>query len=114
MSVVDELLAPVPPAQRAALEHIRALIHQTVPGAEEVMTYGMPGFKYRGKYLVAFSAFKDHLSLFPGAIPDTINHPELAHFKTSKGTLQFTVEQPLPDTLIKELLHIRVVAIDKT
>jgi len=111
MSVVDDLLATVAAPDRAALEHIRAVIHRTVPAAEEVMTYGMAGFKYRNKYLVAFAAFKDHLSLFPGAIPDDVD-PRLAAFKTSKGTLQFTVDTPIPDELIIELLRTRIEAID--
>jgi uncharacterized protein YdhG (YjbR/CyaY superfamily) len=69
MSVVDEYLDDLTPGNREELEYIRRLVNQTVPDAEEVITYGMPGFKYKGKYLIAYGAFKDHCSLFPGAEP---------------------------------------------
>ena len=69
MSVVDDYLKNLPEPQKAELERIRKIVKQTVPEAEEVISYGVPGFKYKGKYLITFAAFKDHLSLFPGSAP---------------------------------------------
>jgi len=111
MTVVDDYLADIPEPQRAGLERIRQIVHLTVPEAEELKTYGMPGFKYKGKYLVSFAAFKDHLSLFPGALPDDIA-ARLNEFVLSKGTIQFTVDKPVPTGIVKELLLRRVAAID--
>lgn len=108
MSVIDDYLKDVEPAQKAALERVRVIVRQTVPDAEEVITYGMPGFKYKKKYLIAFAAFKDHLSVFPAAGPVEALRDELSGFEQTKGSVHFTVEHPVPDELIKELLTIRV------
>jgi len=112
MSVIDDLLAPLPAAEKAELQRVRALIHTTVPGAKEVMTYGMPGFKYKGKYLISFGAFKDHLSLFPGAEAIQKLSSELGGYATSKGTVQFTIDHPIPDALIAAMLTMNVARID--
>ncbi|HSX14892.1 MAG TPA: DUF1801 domain-containing protein [Candidatus Saccharimonadales bacterium] len=113
MSVIDELLEKVPEAERAELERIRRIVHQTVPEADEVMTYGMPGFKYRGKYLVSFAAMKDHLSLFPGAAPIEALKDQLKAYDLSKGTIRFTLANPIPEKLIKQILNVRLKAIEK-
>ena len=64
----------------------------------------MPGFKYKGKYLLSFAAFKGHLSLFPGAEPVENLREELQPYRRSKGTIQFTVEQPLPEPLLRHII----------
>ncbi|WP_035871314.1 iron chaperone [Cucumibacter marinus] len=105
---VDSYLAKLPAAQREALEHVRAVIARTVPDAEEVISYGMPAFR-QGKTLVGYAAFKNHLSFFPmsAAVFDKLDG-DVAPFKTSKGTLQFTVETMLPDSLIEEMVRVRL------
>lgn len=80
------------------------MVHELCPDAEEVKTYGMPGFKYKGKYLLSFAAFKDHLSLFPGAEAPAQLEEKLTAYRRSKGTIQFTLEQPLPDDLLREII----------
>jgi uncharacterized protein YdhG (YjbR/CyaY superfamily) len=114
MSVIDTLLRDVPAAHRKELERIRALIKKVCPDAEEVMTYGMPGFKYKGKYLVAFANFKDHMSLFPGAEPIEILGDELRNYKTSKGTIQFTLENNVSDVLVQKIVQLSAERIEKT
>ena len=104
MSVVDEYLNTLEGPEKAALEHISMLVKQTAPEAEQVITYGMPGFKYKGKYLISFAAFKAHMSIFPGAEAIEAFKADLAKYKTSKGTIQFTLEQPLSDTLVKKII----------
>lgn len=111
MSVVDDYLKRVPEPQRAELERIRKIVKQTVPEAEEVISYGVPGFKYKGKYLITFAAFKDHLSLFPGSAPIAAMKNILSDYKTSKGTVQFTLEKPMPAPLIKEMTKLCLKAI---
>ncbi len=108
MSPVDTYLASLAEPERAELERIRQIIHQTVPGVEEVISYGMPGFKYNGHILVWFAAFKDHMSLFPTGGPIKTLKDKLKHYKVSKGTIQFTLDNPLPEPLIKEILHQRL------
>ncbi|MEK7599699.1 MAG: DUF1801 domain-containing protein [Patescibacteria group bacterium] len=106
MSVIDEYLATVPPAQKTELERVRQIIKQQVPDAVEVITYGIPGFKINGKYLIAFAGFKNHMSIFPGASPTHAVKEKLKGNKTSKGTIQFTLDNPLPEPLIKEIVQL--------
>ena len=112
MSVIDEYLQNVNEPQKSELQRIRQLIKETLPDIEEVISYAMPGFKYKGKYLVTFAAFKDHMSIFPGAEAIEVLGPKLAGYKISKGTVQFTIEKPLPDSVIKEMVLIRKADID--
>lgn len=114
MSVIDDLLADVPAEHRRELERIRAIIQSVCPEADEVMTYGMPGFKYKGKYLIAFANFKDHMSLFPGTEPIEKLSDELKTYKTSKGTVQFMLENNLSDELVRQLVRISVDRIDRS
>lgn len=113
MNKVDEYLSSVSEPAKAELERIRSFIKALVPDAEEVITYGMPGFKYKKKYLIAYAPFKDHMSIFPGGEAVTTFASELAGFKTSKGTIQFTVNKPLPDTLLKKIVLQRKEDIDQ-
>ena len=113
MSVIDTYFEGVTPAQRKVLEHIRKVIKQTVPDTEEVISYGMPTFKYKKKNLIHFAAFKDHLSVFPTVEPMDQLGDKLKSYRTSKGTLQFTADKPIPDSLIRELVLIRTQIIDK-
>ena len=106
MSEIDTYLQTVTPEQKEALEHIRTLIHEVIPDAEETMGYGMPTFKFKGKNVVHFAAFKDHMSLFPSSEPIETLKDQLADFKTSKGTIQFTLAKPIPDNLVKDLVTV--------
>lgn len=108
MSAIDTYLKKVDEPERAELERIRALIHEHAAGAQEVITYGMPGFTFNKKYLISFAAFKDHLSVFPGPEPIEQLKSRLNGYKTSRGTIQFSLEQPLSDALLKEIIAICV------
>lgn len=113
MSVVDDYLAEVDEPQRAELERIRQIVKRAAPAAEEVISYGMPVFKYHGQYLIGFAAFKNHLSLFPASHPIEVLKDRLSDFKLSKGTIQFTLDHPIPESLIKQLVDIRLTDISK-
>ena len=113
MSVIDDYLKDVAEPQRQQLERIRRIVKQTVPDAEEVISYGMPGFKYNKKYLIGFAEFKDHMSIFPASNPVETLKDKLSKFKISKGTIQFTIDNPVPEPIIKEVLGIRLADISK-
>jgi uncharacterized protein YdhG (YjbR/CyaY superfamily) len=113
MTIIDEYLNEIPIPERTALERIRQIIKQTLPDTEEVISYGMPGFKYKNRYLAGFAPFKDHLSFFPAARPIAAMEKELGAFKLSKGTIQFTLDNQIPETIIKQLVMIRADQIDK-
>jgi uncharacterized protein YdhG (YjbR/CyaY superfamily) len=108
---IDAYLADTPLGKRAALEHIRQLVQQYVPDAEESISYGMPTFKYNKKALIYFAAFKDHLSIFPTSTPVEALEEKLRGYATAKGTIHFTLDNPLPDALIKEILDARLAEI---
>ena len=107
MSVIDDYFENIPGPERAELERIRQIVHSGVPDAEEVISYGMPAFKYHGKYLVGFNVFKGHLSLFPTAGPIEKLKDELADYKLARGTIQFTLDKPLSEDLVRKIVMIR-------
>jgi uncharacterized protein YdhG (YjbR/CyaY superfamily) len=105
---VDEYLAGVPEPARSALNKIRAAIRSAVPPqATETISYRIPAFSYNG-VLVWFAAFSNHCSLFPTAAVIEAFKKELKGFSTSKGTVHFPMDKPLPIALIKKLVKARV------
>jgi uncharacterized protein YdhG (YjbR/CyaY superfamily) len=105
---VDEYLASVPEPARSTLKKIRAAIRSAVPAeATETISYRIPAFHYKG-VLVWFAAFSDHCSLFPTASLIETFKSELKGFNTSKGTIQFPTDKPLPAALVKKLVKARV------
>lgn len=87
---------------------MRAAIRSAVPReATETISYGIPAFKHHG-ILVWFAAFSDHCSLFPTAAVIEAFKKELKGFSTSKGTIHFPLERPLPVALIKKIVKNRV------
>jgi len=110
---VDEYLARVPEPARSTLNKIRAAIRCAVPPeATETISYGMPAFKYKG-VLVWFAAFSNHCSLFPTASVVDAFKDELKGFSTSKGTIQFPIDKPLPAALVRRLVKARVAQVEK-
>lgn len=110
----DEYLASVPEPARSVLEKLRMTIRAAVPPeATEAISYGMPAFRYKGA-LIGFAAFSKHCSLFPmGSSAIEQFRDELKGFQTSKGTIQFTVEKPLPTALVRKIVKARVAENDR-
>ena len=106
---VEAYLARVPEPARTTLEEMRAMIRAAAPPeATEAISYGIPSFRYKGA-LVAYAAFKEHCSFFPmgsSAIEEFAE--ELKGFRTSKGTVQFAMDKPPPDGLVKKMVKARV------
>jgi len=109
---VDEYLAAVPEPARSTLQKTRAAIRSAAPPeATEGISYGMPMFKFKG-VLVWFAAFADHCSLFPTASVIAAFKNELKSFTTSKGTIQFPLDKPLPAALVKKMVKARLTQIE--
>lgn len=107
---VETYLANVPEPFLSLLQRIRAIVREEAPDAEEVISYGIPTFKLHGN-LVHYAAFKQHCSFFPGGIVQSeALQKQLAGYKTSKGTIQFTPERPLPDALVRDIVRMRIEA----
>ncbi len=105
---IDAWMSRLDPQQRAALDKLRGQIHAAAPGAEEAISYGMPTFKLNGN-LVAFGAFAKHLSFFPMSATLIAEHADaLEGYSTSKGTIQFTPEKPIPAALIRRIVKARI------
>ena len=110
---IDATLAGLPADQRAALQTLRQTIAAAAPEAEETISYGMSAFRYHGRALVAYAAFKAHCSLFPMSSALIEAHrDELVGFVTAKGTLRFTPEHPLPNDLVERIVRERMAQID--
>ena len=105
---VDEYLSRLPADSRAALEKLRKTIKSIVPNAVEVISYGIPTFKYQDRMLVSYAAFAEHCSFFPGAAPIAAHQSDLKGYQTSKGTIRFPVDKTLPATLVKKLVKTRI------
>jgi uncharacterized protein YdhG (YjbR/CyaY superfamily) len=111
-NTVDEYLAGVQEPARTTLNKIRAAIRSAAPPeATETISYGIPAFKYNG-VLVWFAAFSDHCSLFPTASVIEKFKSELKRYSTSKGTIQFPNDKPLPTALIRKMVKARVSRVD--
>jgi uncharacterized protein YdhG (YjbR/CyaY superfamily) len=105
---VDEYFMRVPEPARSKLQELRKAIRSAVPAeATETISYGIPCFKLNG-CLVWFAGFANHTSLFPTSSAIAAFKKELKNFRTSKGTIQFSLDKPLPVTLVKRIVKARV------
>jgi uncharacterized protein YdhG (YjbR/CyaY superfamily) len=105
---IDEYLAGVPEPARSTLNRIRKAIRAAAPReTTETISYRMPAFMYKG-ILMWFAAFDDHCSLFPSAAVIEAFKDDLKAFSTSKGTIRFPKDKPLPVSLVKKLVKARV------
>jgi uncharacterized protein YdhG (YjbR/CyaY superfamily) len=105
---IDGYLAAVPEDKRAALEKLRRDIRASAPNAVECISYGMPAFRHRGRMLVWFGAASRHCAFYPGARPIEACRNDLAGYDTSKGTIRFGGDRPLPATLVRKLVKVRI------
>jgi uncharacterized protein YdhG (YjbR/CyaY superfamily) len=108
---VEAYLANAREEHRAALKALRATIAAAAPDAVEGISYGIPGFKYRGQGLAWYADFKAHCSFFPGGTAQRYRG-ELSGFRLSKGTIQFTPDHPIPADLVARILRDRMAEID--
>ena len=106
-TTIDEYIALFPADVQSRLQEIRRAIREAAPEAAEKISWQMPTFHQQGN-VVHFAAFKDHISLFPGASGVEVFADALAEYKTSKGTIHFPNGQPLPLELVKEIVRFRV------
>ena len=108
-AAVRSYLAGVPRKAKPALERLRALVCAAAPGAVESRSYGILGYKLDGKAFVYCAGWAEHLSLYPVTPAMTRAYAaDVSRFQTSKGTLRFPLDQPLPVAAIKRLLRARI------
>ena len=112
-ATVDAYMAALPEPMRAALAELRATIRSAAPEAEEVIAYDMPAYRSNGKFVVSFSAFKNHCSLFPAsgavmAVHGDVLRPHLS----GKATLRFDPAKPIPAEVIVDIVRIRLAEVN--
>lgn len=101
---VDEYIESFSEETRSRLEEIRKTIRASLPSeTTEKISYGIPTYYLNGN-LVHFGGYKSHIGLYPGSAPIADFREELKEFKTSKGTVQFPHNKPLPLNLIKKIV----------
>jgi uncharacterized protein YdhG (YjbR/CyaY superfamily) len=105
---IDEYLAPLSDEKRAALEKLRRAIKSAAPKAEECISYNIPTFRLDGRMLVSFGAAANHCAFYPGAFPIEAHKGELKAYGTSKGTIRFQADSPLPAALVRKLVKTRI------
>jgi uncharacterized protein YdhG (YjbR/CyaY superfamily) len=105
---IDEYLAPLSTEKRAALQQLRKAIKSAAPKAEECISYQIPAFRLGGRMLVAFGAAANHCAFYAGALPLKVHKAALEDYDTTKGTVRFPAEHPLPATLVRKLVKTRV------
>jgi uncharacterized protein YdhG (YjbR/CyaY superfamily) len=106
---IDAYLAALEEPKRTTLALLRDTIMAIVPEAKQGISYGMPAFKLQGKTIAGFAAFKNHLSYLPhsgSVIPQLAKETE--GYASTKGSLHFSIDKPLPKTLVKKLLAVRI------
>jgi uncharacterized protein YdhG (YjbR/CyaY superfamily) len=104
---IDEYISRFPSDIQEVLEQIRRTVKSAAPLATETISYGMPAFRQSG-ILVYFAAFKDHIGFFPTASGVAAFAHELGSYRTSKGTISFELDKPIPKGLIEKIVRLRV------
>jgi len=104
---VDEYIKAFPKDVRDLLEKMRTTIKKAAPGAVEVISYQMPTFKLKGKNLVYFAAFKNHIGFYPVPSGVAAFKEELSPYKQGKGSVQFPFDKPVPYDLVRRIVQFR-------
>jgi uncharacterized protein YdhG (YjbR/CyaY superfamily) len=111
---VDAYLGALPPDQQRLLQEVRARVAMLAPTASETIAYGMPAFRLSDRFLLSYAGWRRHCSLYPvgGELLERYAGALRAYGRTNKGSLHFSVAQPLPDGLLDDLVRARVATIE--
>jgi uncharacterized protein YdhG (YjbR/CyaY superfamily) len=106
---VDEYLRGLEQPKRSTLESLRRTILEIIPEAEEVISYRLPAFRVGDKTVAGFAAFKNHLSYLPfsGSVIGQLSD-ELDRYATTKSSVHFPIDRPLPKPLVRKLIQVRL------
>ena len=106
---IDQYISPFPPNVQILLETLRKAIKKAAPDAVEVISYNMPAFKCYGRILVYFAAHTKHIGFYPGnSLTNEVFKDDLISYETSKGTIKFPFDKPMPVRLVKKMIKYRV------
>jgi uncharacterized protein YdhG (YjbR/CyaY superfamily) len=109
-TTIDEYIKSFPGIAGQGLREIRTTVRKAAPEAEELISYRMPAFKYNGKILIYFSAWKEHIGVYPP--PPKAMQKEVAKYAGPKGNLQFPLSKKIPLPLIRKIVKERIKELD--
>ena len=104
---VDDYLATLSADKRGALEKLRKTIKSEAPEAVECISYNLPAFRLNGKLLVAYGSGANHCAFYPGSVLEVLRDG-LKNYETSKGTIRYPADKPLPSALVRKLVKLRI------
>ena len=105
---VDAYIATFPESVQKNLERIRMTVIRAAPKAEETISYGMPAFRYKGKVIIYFAGYKNHIGVYATPLAHAAFQKELSGYKQARGSVQFPLDQPMPLDLIKRMVQFRI------
>ena len=105
---IEEYYASLSIDFRDKLNKIRQLVKKEAPEAEEVLSYQMPAFKLNKKILIYYAIWKEHIALYSFLSSVKEFKKELSHYQTSKGTIKFLLDKPIPLNLIRKIIKYRI------
>ena len=105
---IDEYIASFPEDIQLVLEQVRSTIRHAAPQAEEIISYGMPAFKFNGN-MVWFAAYSKHIGFYPKVVGTEALSKELSTYKGTKGSVHFPLNKPMPLQLITDMVNFRLI-----
>jgi uncharacterized protein YdhG (YjbR/CyaY superfamily) len=105
---IDEYIAGFPKDTQKVLEQIRATVKKAAPDAEETISYAIPTFTLKGRYLLYFAGYKNHIGLYPAPTGNEAFKKKLSVYKRGKGTVQFQLDKPVPLSLVTKIVKLRI------
>jgi uncharacterized protein YdhG (YjbR/CyaY superfamily) len=105
---IDEYIAAFPEPVRSSLDEMRRTIHEAAPDAKEAIAYQIPTFRLKGRNLVHFAAFKNHIGFYPTSSGVAAFEAELSPRVIGKGSVQFPLGEPIPHDLVRRIVAFRV------
>ena len=105
---INEYVSSLPENAQKAMSEIIATIKAKVPNAEEYISYNMPAFKVNGEYFVHFSAWKNHIGMYPIPAGNEAFQKQIEQYRSAKSSLNFPLDKPMPIKLIEKVIKFRI------
>ena len=105
---INEYVSSLPENAQKAMSEIIVMIKDVVPDAEEHISYNMPAFKVNGEYFVHFSAWKNHIGMYPIPAGNEAFQKQIEPYRSAKSSLNFPLDKPMPIKLIEKVIKFRI------
>ena len=105
---INEYVSTLPENAQKAMGEIIATIKARVPNAEEHISYNMPAFKVNGEYFIHFSAWKNHIGMYPIPAGNEAFQKQIELYRSAKSSLNFPLDKPMPIKLIEKFIKFRI------